>query len=370
MSILKLLFNRDNFLVFLIAVGFFLSQFYLWSSGLPQFSHLLIILAIVIFSYRGKIISTYLIKIFFIFLIYVILVNIVWYFIYLDFSYISSTIYWIFNFLFFLLMVSLVNKDNNKENFKRLVLFLIPFSYFLEIFIWLTGVGRYYFSPRYNGLFNDPNQMAFWVLSSCSIYLFLSDNKFKNILVYVLSLILIVLTMSRSATLGFLILTLGLIFQHKSRLDFKIIFSLISLVVAIALFSILLKFGLLDNLLVRFSEGVQQNDDQVSSRGFDILINFPEYLLFGAGQGAYYLYSSTGNEIHSTWFGILFYYGIVGFFLFVFFLFNIFKKLDFAEKFIFLGPMIYGFFTYNARTLAFWFLVVIFLLYSKHREQS
>lgn len=360
-------FNIKTLNVFILGFGFFLSQFYIFSSGLPQPAHIFIILSIFIFFIFHNEIKVFESKYLIFFVCYTIFINIYYTFLIDDLSYIVSTIYWIFNLILFLTLVSL--GDVYVKKLFYYLKYIIPVSLIINIMIWAVGAGRYDFSPRYNGYFNDPNQMAFWVLCSCAIGLILFNNLKFKIIVFSLSFFLILLTMSRSATLGFLILTLGLIFQHKSRLDFKIIFSLISLLVAIVSFFILLKFGFLDNIVTRFSEGIQQNDDQVSSRGFDILINFPEYLLFGAGQGAYYLYSDTGNEIHSTWFGVLFYYGIIGFFLFVSFLFNIFKRLDFAEKIIFLSPMFYGFFTYNARTLLFWFLVAIFLLYSKHREQ-
>jgi hypothetical protein len=357
----------SNLNVIFIGLGFLLSSFYIFPSGLPQLAHIFLIFSVLIFIfYNNKIIisdSKYLI----LFVIYSTLINILFYYYRMDFSFVVSIIYWIFNLLLFLALVSFSLLNVNK--FFEILRWIITISLVLNFIIWITGAGRYDFSPRYNGYFNDPNQMAFWVLCSCAIGLILFKNLKIKIFIYSISIFLILLTMSRSATLGFLILTLGFIFQYKKRLDFKILFSLISLLFAIASFFILLKFGFLDNIITRFSEGVEQNDDQTSSRGFDVLINFPEYLLFGAGQGAYYLYSSTGNEIHSTWFGILFYYGIIGFFLFFFFLFNIFKKLNSSEKIIFLAPMCYGFFTYNARTLVFWFLVAVFLLYSKHREQ-
>lgn len=360
--------NINSLNIFFIGLGFFLSGFYIFPSGLPQLAHIFIILSFFIFVFFNNKLKVIGVRPLIFFVCYAVFINIYYTFLIDDLSYIISTIYWIFNLIFFWVLVSL-ESTHTKKLFHYLS-FIIPISLIINIIIWAVGAGRYDFSPRYNGYFNDPNQMAFWVLCSCAIGLILFNNLKFKIIVYSLSFFLILLTMSRSATIGFLLLTLGLVFQHKSRLDLKIIFSLISLFITIASFFILLHFGFLDNIVTRFSEGIQQNDDQVSSRGFDILINFPEYLLFGAGQGAYYLYSDTGNEIHSTWLGILFYYGVVGFFLFIYFLFKIFKKLDFAEKIIFLGPMFYGFFTYNARTLAFWFLVAIFLLYSKHREKS
>lgn len=352
--------------VLLILLGFLFSQFYIFPSGLPQPSHIFIVFSFIIFFIFHNKVKINDSKPLIYFVVYVIFINIYYTLIISDLSYIVSTIYWIFNLMLFLVLVNL-NILSIKKLFHYLK-FIIPLSLIITIIIWAVGAGRYDFNPRYNGYFNDPNQMAFWVLCSCAIGLILFNNLKLKIIIYSLSFFLILLTMSRSATIGFLILTLGLVFQYKSRLDFKIFLSLISLFVAIASIFILFYFGFLDDIVTRFSEGIDSSDQQASDRGFNVLIDYPEYLMFGAGQGAYYLFSPTNHEIHSTWFGILFYYGIIGFFLFVSFLFNIFKRLDFAEKIIFLSPMFYGFFTYNARTLLFWFLVAIFLLYSKHRE--
>lgn len=359
--------NINRISLLFISLGFFLSQFYIFSSGLPQPAHIFIIFSFLLSGILYNKIKIGESRNLIIFVVYATFINIFFTFLIGDLSYIVSTIYWIFNLILFLVLVNL-NILNIKKLFHYLK-FIIPLSLIINIIIWAVGAGRYDFNPRYNGYFNDPNQMAFWVLCSCAIGLILFNNLKLKIIIYSLSFFLILLTMSRSATIGFLILTLGLVFQHKSRLDLKIIFSLISLLIAIASFFILLHFGFLDNIVTRFSEGIDSSDQQASDRGFTNLIDYPQYLLFGAGQGAYYLFSSSNHEIHSTWFAVLFYYGVIGFFLFVSFLYNIFKRLDFAEKIIFLGPMFYGFFTYNARTLAFWFLVAVFLLYSKYREE-
>ncbi|WP_270428626.1 O-antigen ligase family protein [Acinetobacter johnsonii] len=356
-----------NLEILLISLGFFFSQFYILPSGLPQPAHIFITLSFFMFVFLNTKLKIVEAKPLILFVCYVVFVNIYCTFLIGDLSFIVSTVYWIFNLILFLVLLNL--KFEYIEKFFNYLRFIIPLSLMIGLVIWVMGAGRYDFNPRYNGYFNDPNQMAFWVLCSCAVGLILFNKLKYKILIYSLSFFLILLTMSRSASLGLLILTFGLVFQHKGRLDLKIIFSLLSLFFAIAVFLVLLKLGFLESIITRFSEGIESNDQQVSDRGFNNLINYPQYLFFGAGQGAYYRFSPTNHEIHSTWIGILFYYGIIGFVLFLVFLFNIFKKLNFAEKIIFLGPMFYGFFTYNVRTLVFWFLIAVFLLYSKYREQ-
>lgn len=358
---------RDKVVIYLVLFSFFLSQFYFWSSGIPQFSHIFIMGAILLFNKSSSINIEYSNTIL-LFVVYAICVNFAWYLIILDSSYMMSIIYWVFNLLFFLLMMNLNQVQINF--FHEKLLFLIPFSYVIEIIIWASNLGRHDFDPRYNGLFNDPNQMAFWVLSTCAIYLYISGSNSKKIIVYSLALFLILLTMSRSASIGFLMLTLGFIFSQKGDLNKRIFVFFGTLVFFGVLSYFLYNMGVFDNVVLRFIEGLNQRDSQVEGRGLFSFFDYPQYLIFGAGQGAYWLYNPTGNEIHSTWLGILFYYGIVGIFLFLIFLYQIFRKLSLSNKMILLGPMLYGFTTYSARTLIFWFLLAAFLLFSNNKKEE
>lgn len=358
----------DSVVVFLI-LSLFMSQFYIWSSGLPQFSQIFIVLAFFGFVIKYKVINVSSTKLLFIFLSYVILVNSVWFFVNsFDASYIVSTIYWVFNFLTFTLLMNL-KKESVRVYFKWL-LKIIFFSYVLEIVIWLVGSGRYGFAPRYNGFFNDPNQMAFWVLSTCSIYLCVSEKKIKNIIVLMLAILLLLLTLSRSALIGVPFLAIAFVMKQKGSLLNKMLFAMFSLI-GIAIVSLYFySKGFFDSIISRLILGIEEKGSQVEDRGFDALLDYPEHLFFGAGQGGYYLYTPVGNEIHSTWLGILFYYGSFGLFLFLAFLYKIFKKLTFADKILFLGPMFYGFTTYNARTTIFWFFICIFLIKSKRQGKD
>src|SRR5690606_38741470 len=309
---------RDKVVVYLVLFSFFLSQFYFWSSGVPQFSHIFIMGAILLLFNKSSSINIEYSNTILLFVAYAICVNFSWYLIVLDSSYMMSTVYWIFNLLFFLLMMNLNEVQINF--FHEKLLFLIPDSYIVGIIIWVIGLGRYDFEPRYNGLFNDPNQMAFWVLSTCAIYLYISGSNFKKIIVYFLALFLILLTMSRSASIGFLMLTLGFIFSQKGDLDKRILVFFGTFVCFSILCYFLYNMGVFDNIVLRFIEGFDQRNSQAEGRGLLNFLDYPQYLIFGAGQGAHWLYSPANNEIHSTWLGILFYYGIIGVTLFLIFL--------------------------------------------------
>lgn len=353
------------FHVLLLSIGLFFSQFYTWSSGLPQVSHIVIVLSILFYISRYHSVNISDSKYLLVFVIYSSLINLIWFFINgFDISYLISSIYWIFNYIFF---VTCINIDKNHINrFFNLTLRVITLSYLIEIIIWILGLGRYEFNPRYNGLFNDPNQMAFWILSTCAIYIYLSINKLKTIFVYSMALFLILSTLSRSGMLGFSFLTLALIIKQPGSLKKKIFLFLFFLALFFSLIAVLIHYGFFDSIIFRFESGLEERDSQSESRGFNAIANFPEMLITGSGQGNYSRFISTGNEIHSTWLGIVFYYGVVGASLFFIFLFKIYNRLSIADKIIFFSPMLYGFFTYSARTIIFWFVISVFSLAIKY----
>ena len=351
---------------FLLIFVYFFSQFYTWQSGLPQISHFLILLTIfilVINKYKRLVFNKDL-RILFIFLIYSICVNSVWMIYYNDLSYLYSTIYWVFNFIFLIVFLNL--NEIEWSIYKKYILYFICISFFLEILFFLLGMGRYNFQPRYNGYFNDPNQMAFWVLCSISIYLIISKNKFFNFLVFFVGFCLIILTMSRSATLGLFIVVVGILFNARGLLIERLFYFLFTLLIFVFSAIYAYSVGWLDNIFNRFLHGIEEKDDQLESRGIDILISYPDHIIYGAGQGNYGLFSKTSNEIHSTWIGILFYYGIIGFLIFIVFLSNIFRRLSISDKLFVLGPMVYGFTTYSARTSIFWIFLGIVIYHKRN----
>lgn len=349
----------------LICFGVFFSQFYFLKSGLPQISHIIIAISLFLFFFNDldKIKINSVVQFLFLFILYVLLVNFIWMVFYVDYTYLISSIYWLFNFLFFILICNFNKKES--EAYKKYILRLIVFSFFLELLFFILNLGRYDFYPRYNGFFNDPNQMAFWVLCCLAIFFMFSQKKYVNMIVFVMGLVLIVSTMSRSAFLGLCFVALGFLFKQKGGL-YKKILSFLSFVF---LFFIFLYFayikGFFDELFKRFRFGIEDAEMQTESRGLNIIFSYPEYIFFGAGQGNYGLFSKTNNEIHSTWIGILFYYGIIGFILFAIFLYKIFKDLSISDKLLFLAPMVYGFTTYSARTSIFWIFLSLVVLLKK-----
>ena len=224
-------------------------------------------------------------------------------------------------------------------------------------------------------MFNDPNQMAFWVLCSLSSILLLSQNRLLNTTLFIVSVILCIATMSRSALVGLLPLGLGFYlkgFSYIKRTSFKIA-SIVLVAMTIALITVHLFTGVQiseDSTFGFFYNRLVSTDieGQLETRGYNILAEHDEYILFGAGQDM--VRFGHDVEIHSTWLGILFYYGVVGFSLFVGIFVVLLRRAKLYEILIALGPILYGMSTYGARTPVFYiFIFALYILYIRTRNE-
>lgn len=340
----------------------FFSQFYFFPSGTPQPAQILfaLILPFLVawnFNYLKRSLSVVLgFKFLLLFFCYALLVNLAWGVVLQDWVIaFRPSLFWAFGVISFSLLYLGLKRSSVIKNavaFSCLagLVFLI-ISYFL-------GFGEYRFGSRFNGFFNDPNQMAFWCLCTFATFFYLYEGKskfFLALMFFVLS-ILIFVTQSRSALLGlffcFASLVVSVVSFNERRISVKkAVWSLFMLLFIISLVLYFLQTEYFSIVWNRFSstDFSQQSD----IRGYGRLLEYPNYLLFGSGQGHNYRFGSV-HEIHSTWAGLVFYYGVVGFFLFFFFLLKIFLRLELSEKIMFLAPLAYSFSTYGARTPIFW----------------
>ncbi|TVU61490.1 hypothetical protein FQP88_14340 [Vibrio atlanticus] len=183
------------------------------------------------------------------------------------------------------------------------------------------------------------------------------------------SLLMVVLfiifsSMSRSGLLGILFFLPVLLNANRSSKNWYIKMLVLSCVV----------FGLSTYMFVTFSTSnfgehelitntfnrIESTDteSQVDIRGYNLLYDFPEYLITGAGQGAEYRFERT-HEIHSSWAAIIFYYGIPGTIMFVIFIMKIMNKMPIFNRVYFMAPFLYGISTYGLRTPIFWIMISV-----------
>lgn len=376
--------ERALFALTLLSIA--LGPFYLWESGLPQVAHLIMALAIGLrllfsgFHFRWRRWWNWLIA----FAFYTLLVNVLVFFIHRDSHSLFSSLYYLFNALVFVHIVSLAERVG-RQRFLRSLHFILWTLLALELVLVLTGQGRVFGGTRAMGTFNDPNQMANWlvVVAMCifAIGWFVYRSWLLGATATGFALVLMAFSASRSGALGLLVILLltGLLGLERVRRvlvgGFRIsrdnywrimvigsillVVSMISLVVAGNSLTVHITqvelAGTFQQWLARFADSSPWMS--LEGRGYDRLWKFPEYLVFGAGEGANHRWSHKTwflGEIHSTPAGTVFYYGLLGSSWLVFFIWMLFKRLRYSWlQLSLLAPFAYSVGTYNLRN---WFL--------------
>lgn len=381
----------------LIFSAIVLSPFYFYASGLPQPAHILMFIAaifIIAVNFRVIILEISKIKIGLLFLILITLINLIYAIYYQDKIFIINTSYWIYGFLLLFSIICIKGNYVVSKWVSRLILIkflVIALSYIL-------GLGGYLFWPRYDYFFNGPNQLAYFVICFFTVYLAITQSKFNWELCVVTSLafFIIISTGGRSAYLA--IVPIFFIMLFIERKNFKnILFLFFMPFVVVMLFNYFnlpnykpnngeSKVNLFENNEVKSHEsgisiathtgtriiGLSAGQDekpltvaksQLIARGYMRALDYPIYLIFGAGQGKDDRFENVdGNyyEIHSSLLSVWFYYGILGISLFLWFIWNLFTV---KVNILLLSPIfIYGLFTYGLRAPYFWIALAFLAL--------
>jgi hypothetical protein len=387
--------NKSLYLsILLINTIFIFTPYYFFESGLPQPSFL-VIFALSLLLYLFNIESfNYFIRLNsfgILLLFYIFLVNFTYAFYFKNISFILSTLQWVYCF-FLLIAILLITND------KRLI-FWIKLSAILGLLIivivYLAGYGEYNFYPRYQFYFNGPNQLGYFVLCIGTIYLSATNGKVDApfFITYGLILFCIIITGGRSVYFGFIPLIVIFVFFARFKLKY-ILYLMIITIISVSSFyffnfplcsysaklnkneifkqcifknknDVEIHPNIFGNSIDRIYVPIQIDKEieksswyisavkQLEVRGHLRIIEYPQYLLFGAGQGMDERFdSNNGYEVHSSFVGVFFYYGFFGIVLFFLFLWNLFKiKINL----LLLMPLfIYGLFTQGLRSPYFW----------------
>jgi hypothetical protein len=355
--------------------------FYVFESGMPQPADLFLALFIIIAFLNGynffnvKYLPAVALRYF---VLYVFIVNTTWAF-FIDqsmekrFPSYFHTLFYIFNYLVFIYCIYIY------QRFGRL--FLLYTAYGVGISMIVQTILAFFlgnFSGRESLFFNNPNQLGYYALLAGSIFVYLARTINMPVIFQIPSYLsffyLCLLSSSKAAMAGASVLVL-LPAINKGLLSFKQVLVLLSLVLIGNYFINETEVGnrLFSYAFNRFHTIGESKDDSVEGRGYDRMLNDPEYMILGAGEGGYYRFDTlldTG-EIHSSLGTILFCYGIIGFTYFTIFIVRIFNKLTFIDFIFFLPVLIYSVTHQGLRSTLFWvFLSVFYIsgLYIKSRK--
>lgn len=362
---------------FLLWLFLILLQFYVFRSGTPQPSY--IVAAIAMFAtaiypkswirYKDGTIACFLF-----YVGYATTVQLISSLVYQVDDFFGNLLFILFDLGVFLTISTYIVR--HQESSKRVISHPLALSLVLLALFYFTGLGRYDFFPRYNGFFNDPNQMAHFALCSLCVVLFVERSvNLVAVVSFLSATVICVASASRSSMLGLALVLIGFVMLMINALKSKkgkpgsarALYGTVLIAIIAALVYIFKdpnRIEAISYMLQRTNEiNVSQ---QAEGRSFLVAFENIEYMFFGAGQG-YMERFGVENEIHSDWIGTLFYFGLPGMLGICLFLYRCIKSLPLSLALISFGPLLYGFTTYGMRTPIFY--VYIATLYTYYRSQ-
>ena len=108
--------------------------------------------------------------------------------------------------------------------------------------------------------------------------------------------------------------------------------------------------------------------DILRERAAEKVINYPEYFIYGAGEGFYErYYPEPINEIHSSFINLFFSYGLIPFSILLLWFKKRLGRLDGTSRICLITIMVESTFLVNYRQALFWLAwITIFYLNEKH----
>jgi hypothetical protein len=213
--------------------------------------------------------------------------------------------------------------------------------------------------------FNNPNQLGYWsVLSLCIFWMVAREAKIKWYIQAPTATCLIYTTLSSlsKASMTAVALLCMLHFLKRPKL---LCIGLLALATG---YLALENSTLLDRVSGRLQNIGEQQDDNLQSRGYIRIVNYPEYVVVGAGESALYRFGEVDDgeqqhEIHSTLGTILFSYGLIGSAAFAAAIWRLYRLSGTGRFLYLLPPFVYGLTHQGLRFSFLWlFFAVIAVL--------
>lgn len=373
--------NKNKFIKANIILFFILKPFYMWDSGLPQISDLIFAIFILVTPWKYKEVEMKNNKYILLFVCYTSIIN---------FFYIIKVNYDYTRFLFstsFIVFLGLgYIKIYKVLKYKKDFFEIFYWSSILTTFIQII-IALFYSSgkKRETLFFNNPNQLGYFFLLNATIFILISiaqkkyeKQKIITIIMPLFNFVLIILSQSRAAIASMLFLIIYYFYKIKffSYKNLRKIFTIIFFVSFILISGEKSeKFHFFKIIEKRIETASKKKDGSMAGRGYDRIYIYPEYLLFGSGEGGFKRYTDEKifhyGEIHSLLGNILFSYGLIGLLLFLG-IFNKLVKYNNKSYLILLLPIFIYNLTHNGlRNQLFWIsLCLINLLLEKNKKKG
>lgn len=294
------------------------------------------------------------------FFIWTLLVNSAWSLLYKDIVFLKNSVFYLGIYIFIGALSIFLKKDSiwifrNVGSAIIGSLFLVFISSFIaEETYWRNSI-----------FFSQINKLSRFALFS-TVILFLLHYKtyIKSSLLLVgigLSIYLIAITYSKAAIIALVaLLVLGLLYTWKNVLS--------GVSIGVALLFIIPNYVSSGKIsseqlsIEKIESRIHESGryDNLWSRGYDRIYNFPEYVILGASEQYRKRFDNNNYEVHSTVVNVLFSYGIVGLSIMGFFLF---RFISFKPNFVllfFIPILLHSLVHNDIRSIFLWLFVVIF----------
>lgn len=350
---------------------------YVFGSGKPQPSHMFLLATLIAFSVMRatntltvnlavsatlRQASSSILLIFSLFAAYVCLVNAYWMVALSSYKPLMFASFQVYNLLLIYFVLALAVRD-----FRLFVRYThIGFSAALMLIILAILVSGIDSATRESGLFNNPNQLAFFALSASLIF-YMSEKlgvgtTIWNRAMMGLACFICALSLSRAGLAGCALILGASFLDGKQWLKNMVLMTIVT--------GALLAFAGASGITERMSARSEQTnavfENQFVGRGYDRMLVNPEYLFFGAGEGDFKRFggilASMGAEMHSSMGTLLFSYGFIGLLLYS----MIWKKMlsanaGVAYKLCAMAPIAYGV-THNGLRFSAAIIAMMFMI--------
>jgi hypothetical protein len=374
----------DKVIFMLYSMYYVMKPFYFWDSGLPQIADIIMLLLMVMLLIKKKfrlyfnVETKALLQTGLFFVIYVLFINLVWMWILgTSAGFAISSLFYIYNFIIVLCAISLY--CDYKSKIIEITYKAVLISVLLQILIYFVEGG--FTGSRMTGGFNNPNQFGYYSLLIVSFLMFI-NRRLKIPTRWLLlgvtsSIILAIASLSKAAIFSIFGLICLLLFSQSQNKGYKIkVILIIAFTVCASTYlynytSLIKENKMFQSLQMRIQNTGLSNDDNIEGRGYLRIINYPQYWILGSGEGkSHSRFNDNLGEFHSTLGNIQVSYGIIGFILFLRFMYLALKNDSYRNIDIVFMLMVYGFTHNGIRNSFFWILLALISVNLKKPESD
>jgi len=343
------------------------SPLYLFASGLPQIADYIAAFGILLLAIKSSdsLLSGLTFRPFMLLVLLIFFVSLTWSIMYPNGPFLTFFLFYLFNYLF---CATLMWLNTMMPNLGKYILQSTKAACALSF----LGVVASYFFPiaffeygnyRVVGFFNNPNQLAYFSVCTISLITVLNGRQLNkdnlSLLCIGFAFVSILASTSLAGMLSLfpMILVMPLVLGINKNLFIKILPILVILPIVLVSINYFTGNQIFEATERRFSKGDQKYQNIQEERKYERIIDYPLYNFVGAAEGATERFDG-GSEIHSTFGTLLFSYGFLGLYLFIWQIFRVAKGLPPYAILSILPPLLYGITHNGLRSTTFWLLLV------------